>query len=170
MTDSDVLERLRADNADYAEAVDHIMRVASAGRTQTRRDRWIALRAKSVLEGTEEWREVDMPSMDGAGKELERLRRKCRELHKENESLQSEITRLRASPWVAVQKLVPGEGVVEVDDPQYPAAGVDVLVEVTSASGTKYVVHRISTYPRNWSWPSFGLRWTPIPPLDQEVV
>lgn len=99
--------------------------------------------------------------------DLEFLRKQVAGTTRERAVLRAiaEITRLRASPWVAVQRLVPGEGAIEVDNPHYPAAGIDVLVEVTSACGTNYVVHRISPYPRNWSWPSFGLRWMLIPPL-----
>ena len=49
-------------NEEYVDALDHIMRVASATRQQTRRSRWIAHRAKCALEGGD-WREMDLPKM-----------------------------------------------------------------------------------------------------------
>ncbi len=51
-------------DADMVDALDHIMRVANAARRQTRRDRWIANRAKCALEGGD-WREVELPKMSG---------------------------------------------------------------------------------------------------------
>ena len=46
---------------ELVDAVDHIMRVAKASRTQTRRLRWIAERARCALDGSDDWREMDLP-------------------------------------------------------------------------------------------------------------
>jgi len=47
-------------DADYVDALDHIMRVARASRTKTRRLRWIEGRARCALGGGD-WRDLDMP-------------------------------------------------------------------------------------------------------------
>ena len=46
---------------EYVEALDHIRRVARAGRSQSRRDLWISARADSALNGDDNWRIVDYP-------------------------------------------------------------------------------------------------------------
>lgn len=46
---------------DLIDAIDHIMRVANASRTQTRRMRWIVQRCKSALLGDDDWRDIDIP-------------------------------------------------------------------------------------------------------------
>lgn len=46
---------------ELVDALDHIMRVAKASRTQTRRLRWIAERARCAIDGGEDWRELDLP-------------------------------------------------------------------------------------------------------------
>lgn len=43
------------------DALDHIMRVSSEGKTQSRRDRWIHQRAKSALSGDDEWLNTKYP-------------------------------------------------------------------------------------------------------------
>lgn len=69
-----------ADMAELRDALDHIWRVARASRTQTRRLRWIAERARCAIEA-EDWKAVDLqhPHMiivglsDGLVAECERL-------------------------------------------------------------------------------------------------
>ena len=43
------------------DALDHIMRTAHGSRTQTRRLRWIAERARCAIDGKEDWRDIDLP-------------------------------------------------------------------------------------------------------------
>ena len=62
------------DTWEVRDALDHIMRVAKASRTQTRRLRWIAERARCALEGGEDWREMDLPR--NVETDLKRLRRR----------------------------------------------------------------------------------------------
>lgn len=49
---------------DLVDALDHIFRVARASRTGSRRDRWIAERARCAIEGGRDWREINIPKMD----------------------------------------------------------------------------------------------------------
>jgi acyl-CoA hydrolase len=75
------IEQAREEAAEYVDALDHIMRVANASRTQTRRLRWIAERARCALEGGD-WRELDLPR---SGKSYEQ---KYKELKEYAESLE----------------------------------------------------------------------------------
>lgn len=43
------------------DALDHIIRTAQRSRTQTRRLRWIAERARCAIDGKEDWREINLP-------------------------------------------------------------------------------------------------------------
>lgn len=61
------------ESADIRDALDHIMRVAKASRTQTRRLRWIESRARCALEGGEDWRDIDLPK--NVDTEYKRLKR-----------------------------------------------------------------------------------------------
>lgn len=62
------------DNERFTDALDHIMRVARQSDTMTKRLKFIELRAKSALEGTDEWREYDYPK--NRNRDRERLREK----------------------------------------------------------------------------------------------
>ena len=48
-------------NKKLIDALDHIMRTANTSRTQTRRLRWIAERARCAINGNDDWREIDLP-------------------------------------------------------------------------------------------------------------
>jgi len=62
------------------DALDHIARVARASRTQTRRLRWIEARARCALDGTEDWKAIDLPrSVKSVLRENERLRAQLKE-------------------------------------------------------------------------------------------
>ncbi|ACR14996.1 hypothetical protein BcepIL02_gp03 [Burkholderia phage BcepIL02] len=53
-------------------ALDHVARVARGSRGQSRRNRWIELRALGALNGTDEWRTVDLPKNgEGVRRRLE---------------------------------------------------------------------------------------------------
>lgn len=52
---------LKKQNEILIDALDHIMRTASASRTQTRRLRWISERARCAIDGSEDWRDIDLP-------------------------------------------------------------------------------------------------------------
>lgn len=55
----------------YVDALDHIVRVCHASRTQTRRLRWIEARAKGAIEGNQDWRDLDIPpSADSQSKRV----------------------------------------------------------------------------------------------------
>lgn len=58
------VERLKAERELLVDALDHIQRTCHGSRTQTRRLRWIALRAKCAIEGNDEWRVADVPVND----------------------------------------------------------------------------------------------------------
>ena len=62
------------DTAELRDALDHIARVARASRTQSRRDRWIAARAESALQGNSDWKDLDIPK--NIDTDVKRLRRK----------------------------------------------------------------------------------------------
>ncbi|MBN3848684.1 hypothetical protein G3N58_17905 [Paraburkholderia sp. Ac-20342] len=57
-------ESIMAEVAELRDALDHIARVARNSRQQTRRVRWIQLRAEGALNGTDEWRTVELPRND----------------------------------------------------------------------------------------------------------
>lgn len=65
-------ESIMAEVAELRDALDHIARVARGSREQSRRIRWIALRADGALNGNDDWRTVDLPRSDDA------LRRKLK--------------------------------------------------------------------------------------------
>lgn len=74
-------EQIMAEVAELRDALDHIARVARKSRSQTRRIRWIQLRAEGALEGTDEWRTVELPRDD----ETRRDRLKARVAELENQ-------------------------------------------------------------------------------------
>ncbi len=49
---------------EMVDALDHIMRVANGSRTSSRRDRWIAERARCAIEGGRDWRDLNIPKID----------------------------------------------------------------------------------------------------------
>ncbi|MGH7337520.1 MAG: hypothetical protein ACREI7_08080 [Myxococcota bacterium] len=77
LTDVDALraqlDRLKAEREQLVDALDHIQRTCAGSRTQTRRLRWIALRAKCAIEGNDEWRVADVPVNDPLIEKLREL-------------------------------------------------------------------------------------------------
>jgi hypothetical protein len=72
--------RLRDENADMRDALDHIMRVCRQSRQQSRRIRWIYERARCGLNGTREWTHLDLPkNVDSDSKRLRRLQAQLKE-------------------------------------------------------------------------------------------
>lgn len=62
-----------AGNADLKNALQHILKVCDASRTQTRRLRWIGLRADCAIRGTDEWRTEDLPKEAESQSKRERV-------------------------------------------------------------------------------------------------
>lgn len=62
-TATSVATRKRNDQTldDLIDALDHIFRVAKSSRSDNRRYRWIAARARCAIEGQDDWREIDHP-------------------------------------------------------------------------------------------------------------
>lgn len=65
---ADEIERLRAElaaarerEARMRDALDHIARVSMGGRTKSKRNEWIAQRAKSALNGDDDWMRLEKP-------------------------------------------------------------------------------------------------------------
>ena len=71
----DLIEQQQKRIAELVDALDHIARVANSSRTQSRRDRWICLRANCAISSSDEWRTADLPKIieNSRGREL-RLR------------------------------------------------------------------------------------------------
>lgn len=67
---------LREERERYTDALDHIMRTCHGSRTQTRRIRFIGLRAKCAIEGTDEWRVAQLPVNDPLVESLTELVRR----------------------------------------------------------------------------------------------
>ena len=74
---------------ELVDALDHIARVAKSSRTQSRRDRWICLRANCAISGSDEWETADLPKIieNSRGRELR--------LRAENNELAATVERLR---------------------------------------------------------------------------
>jgi chromosome segregation ATPase len=83
----------QAAEADYVDALDHIMRTARASRTKTRRLRWIEARARCVLEGGTDWRSINLP--EGADPKLARLQARVSAFLARVQTLEQENARLR---------------------------------------------------------------------------
>ncbi|MDN7179055.1 hypothetical protein M0D69_13740 [Caballeronia sp. SEWSISQ10-4 2] len=62
------LAALQAENKALRGALEHIERTASRSREQSRRVRWIELRANGALTGSTEWRTLDLPKNGDASK------------------------------------------------------------------------------------------------------
>lgn len=76
------------------DALDHIEKVCSGSRTQTRRLRWIGARAKSALNGNDNWRSLDLPkTVDGDTRNY--IARK--QVEAQNKELLEQIKKLEAS-------------------------------------------------------------------------
>jgi hypothetical protein len=60
-TTEEEFQELKAQNELLIDALDHINRTTKGSRTQTRRLRWISLRAESAINGDDKWRESDLP-------------------------------------------------------------------------------------------------------------
>lgn len=60
------------------DALDHIARVCRGSRTSSRRIRWIEQRAQCAIDGSRDWRELDLPKMDPRVSRLEDLIRTIR--------------------------------------------------------------------------------------------
>lgn len=58
------VEQLEADKERFVDALDHIERICYGSRTQTRRIRFVGLRAKCALTGDEAWRNAQLPHDD----------------------------------------------------------------------------------------------------------
>jgi len=69
----------RAEVEPLRQALEHIESTAKRSREQSRRIRWIALRARGGLDGSEEWRTVELPKGTEASKH--RMRREAEEAH-----------------------------------------------------------------------------------------
>ena len=77
---------------------------------------------------------------------------------------------LAKSPWVRVQELTSG-GCNEVENPRYPDPGQIVIIEIETGMGArKRLSYEIGGLHKDagkrqgyWSWPSFGVRWAPLP-------
>ncbi|AOK61955.1 hypothetical protein WM29_22750 [Burkholderia ubonensis] len=80
-------ENIAPHDAALRDALDHIARVARGSREQSRRQRWIELRALGALTGTDEWRTLPLPK-NGDG-----VRRRL--VHRISE-LDAEVERLNA--------------------------------------------------------------------------
>jgi len=73
------------------DALGHIERTARGSRQQSRRIRWIELRARGALDGTDEWRTADLPkNVDGASERV-RLKHRIDELETENARLHGAV-------------------------------------------------------------------------------
>ncbi|KVO82436.1 hypothetical protein WL21_08940 [Burkholderia ubonensis] len=94
------------------DALDHIARVARGSREQSRRQRWIELRALGALNGTEEWRTLPLPrNGDGVRRRL---------VHRISE-LDGEVERLNAI--IATRPDQPEPRAEVTDDKQDKAKG-----------------------------------------------
>lgn len=61
------------------DALDHIMRVSRQSHSMTKRLKFLELRAKSALEGTDEWRDYDYPRNRARAEESVRKRLRATE-------------------------------------------------------------------------------------------
>jgi hypothetical protein len=79
----------------FEEALLDIMQTANNSHTQSRRSRWISLRAQSALAGNEAYREAFLPRE--ADSELKRANDKIRRLVAMNRDLSEEIAKMKGS-------------------------------------------------------------------------
>lgn len=89
--DKAALKKCESCNEDLADALDHIIRVCRASRTQTRRTRWIAERAQCAIDGTADWKDLDLP------KSVQTDTKRVRSLAAEVKQLSAQNARLRAA-------------------------------------------------------------------------
>ena len=74
----------KAEAGDLRDALSHIRHTAESSRSQTRRLRWIALRADCALRGTDEWRTEDLPRIvEGPSRRERMLSARVRELEEQ---------------------------------------------------------------------------------------
>ncbi|KVT65644.1 hypothetical protein WK55_31305 [Burkholderia ubonensis] len=107
------VQRWIDENVALRDALDHIARVARGSREQSRRQRWIELRALGALNGTDEWRTLPLPK-NGDG-----VRRRL--VHRISE-LEAEVERLNA--MIAAHPDQPETRVDVTDDKQDKAKGL----------------------------------------------
>lgn len=83
------IEQLQQRVDELVDALDHIARVANSSRTQSRRDRWICLRANCEISSSDEWKTANLPKIieNSRGRELR--------LRAENQELAATVERLR---------------------------------------------------------------------------
>jgi len=116
-------------NADTVDALDHIMRVANASRTQTRRLRWIAARCADALGLGGDWREIDLPkNRDYVVNRNQRLGLENAKLRGEIQSLQAEIAENKKHKELlgeAIGKIAIAGGII---DGSIPLTGPQVLM------------------------------------------
>lgn len=93
---ADLIEQLQQRVDELVDALDHIARVANSSRTQSRRDRWICLRANCAISSSDEWKTANLPKIieNSRGREL-RLRAENQELSATVERLRDAGTKLR---------------------------------------------------------------------------
>ncbi|WP_198386207.1 hypothetical protein [Burkholderia ubonensis] len=106
-------ENVAPRTAALEDALDHIARVARGSREQSRRQRWIELRALGALNGTDEWRTLPLPK-NGDG-----VRRRL--VHRISE-LEAEVERLNAI--IATRPDQPEPRAEVTDDKQDKAKGL----------------------------------------------
>ena len=83
---------MSTDYPELVDSLDHIWRVARSSRTKSRRDRWIAERARCALEGGEDWKGIDLPKT--ADDDIKRLRRRIAALEQERDEPKARVREL----------------------------------------------------------------------------
>lgn len=92
---------------DALDALDHIERTALSSRTQSRRLRWIAVRARNGIDGESNWQDVELPRKAHSVcderlknvKAIKDLQDEVARLKEDNASLRKDLSLAREMVW-----------------------------------------------------------------------
>ena len=93
-------EQLQLENKAMHDALEHIELTALRSRTSTRRLRWIALRARDGVDGTDIAKTIDLPRHASAGT-MENMQKRIDYLERENRSLRDKLEKVPITEQIA---------------------------------------------------------------------
>ncbi|SEH89090.1 hypothetical protein [Paraburkholderia hospita] len=138
------------------DALGHIERTAQRSREQSRRLRWIELRARGALTGTDEWRTVELPKNGEPSKR--RLKHEISELH----ALVPHISPAVRAILAERHRQITVEGFSPERDAQFVKFDLAFAGAAYAVSSTKGQNHPRSMVPGTWPWEASW--WKPSTP------
>lgn len=153
---------LRAEANRYRAALEHIERTAQRSRSESRRDRWIAARARGALDNTSHWRAIDLPKSVDTASERVRLKHRISELEAENERLKALVPHVSPAALAVLgerHRQATVEGFDHARDDQNMGSE---MAQAAACYALESAVPHYGRAPMGWPWASMW--WKPSTP------